>query len=91
MPGQIDSQDAVAPQQSRHQLDPVPGRTGESVEQQQRVSLTADVVPHRTKEPGLKVRCSRHVGRVSSDDYGDSGAVGPLIPTNTKRAMSEPA
>jgi hypothetical protein len=78
--GQIDRKDAVALQQLRQQLDPVPGRAGEPVEQEQRLSLPADVVPQRPRAPRFKVRCGRHPGRVSSDDHGNLGAAGPLIP-----------
>jgi hypothetical protein len=96
---QVDRDHAMAPNEIRQQLDPVPGRAGEPVQEEKRLTRSAGVVVDRDPgdhqvfrlQPG-QVRCGRHARRVSSEDYVDSGGAGPLIPaTKDERAMSEPA
>ena len=91
--GQVEREHAVALHQVRQQLDPVSRRAGQPVEQEQRLAAPADVVPNRPRAScASKVRCSRHPRTVSSDDHGNFGGAGPLIPANdNERAMSEPA
>jgi hypothetical protein len=99
MARRVDGDHAMALKQVRQQLDPVPGRAGEPVQKKERLAFSAGVVVDRDPgnyqvfrlQPG-QVRCGRHAGRVSSEDYVDSGGAGPLIPaTNDERARSEPA
>jgi hypothetical protein len=90
MPGQVDRDHKVAPDETRDELDPVAGRTGKPVQEQERLAGPADVVLDRSDPSGLKVRCSRHPGKVSFADHGDFGDAGPLIPANNERAMSSP-
>ncbi len=99
MSRQVDGDHAMAANEIRQEFDPVPGRAGEPVQEKKRLALAAAVVVDRDPaghqvfrlQPG-QVRCGRHAGRVSSEDYVDSGGAGPLIPaTKDERAMSEPA
>ena len=90
--GEVDREDAVAAEQLGQHLDPVSRRTGEPVQKEQRLPLTADVVAHRPDRAGLEGRCGRHARTVSSEDHGDFRDAGPLIPANDhEQAMSEPA
>ena len=52
--GEVDRDHAVAPNELRQHLDPVPRRAAEPVDEQHRLALTADVVLDRARAPGLE-------------------------------------
>ena len=98
MPGQVDGNHAMALEQIRQQLDPVPGRAGEPVQEQERFALSAGVVVDRDPAGDQVFGSSpaKFVAAVMRAEYPpmtmSMSGRGPVdSATNDERAMSEPA
>ena len=96
MPGQVEHEHAVAPDELGQQLDPVARRPTEAVDEHERVACAAGEIPQPQvagDEEALleRARCSRHAGTVSLADDGELGDAGPLIPAHDEQAVNQPA